>query len=119
MQHNKNSAAGTERQWKLLVRPSQEIKLAKYTKLITKSRTHTHAHTQTHTHTIKNSCDELTTYKKTTKNLAGTYKFCKIDIADGFLKRGQTPEIHGGVGCLLHILMTFSAKKQARTSEEL
>jgi len=42
-----------------------------------------HTRTQTHTQNNINNGDELTTDKTTMKNLAGTYKFCKIDIANG------------------------------------
>ena len=66
MQDNKNSTAGTEKQQRLLLRPSQENKPAYKQKINEKSNI------QTDTHTNNNSCDELTTDKTTTKNLAGT-----------------------------------------------
>jgi len=59
---DKNSMAGTGRQRKLLLQPSQtkkQISTKKNTKLITRNGTHTHARTHTHTHTNKNSYDEL------------------------------------------------------------
>ena len=66
MQDNKNSTAGTEKQQRLLLRPSQENKPA-YKQTINEK-----SNIQTDTRTNNNSCDELTTDKTTTKNLAGT-----------------------------------------------
>jgi len=42
----------------------------------------TRSGTSTYTHTDKNSCDGLTTDQTIMK----TYKFCEIDIANGFFK---------------------------------